>query len=73
MSKGAALAELCDRWGISLSGLMTFGNGHNDISMFNEANVSFAMLNGHPEVVEEADYAVESFAEAVDMIMKKDI
>lgn len=45
MSKGAALAELCDRWGIPLSGLMTFGNGHNDISMFNLTDWSFAVEN----------------------------
>ena len=45
MSKGAALAELCDRWGIPLSGLMAFGNGHNDISMFNLTDWSFAVEN----------------------------
>lgn len=45
MSKGAALAELCGRRGIPMSSLMTFGNGHNDISMFKLTDWSFAVEN----------------------------
>lgn len=45
MSKGTALAELCRRWEIPLESLMTFGNGHNDISMFQLTDWSFAVGN----------------------------
>lgn len=73
VDKGKTVREIIEHLGYRKEQVAAIGDSPNDISMFNEANVSFAMLNGHPEVVEEADYAVESFAEAVDMIIKKDI
>lgn len=46
VSKGNTLSVLCDRLGISADEVIVFGDGENDISMFQYAKYSVMMGNG---------------------------
>lgn len=54
-NKGAALAGLASRLGLSRSQVMAFGDGLNDISMIREAGIGVAMENAVEEVKAAAD------------------
>ena len=55
-NKGSALQALCDHLQISMSQVVTFGDGTNDITMLQQAGVGVAMANALPEVKAAADY-----------------
>lgn len=61
--KGYAIKEIAELRGISLEEVMAIGDNHNDVSMLEEAGVSFAMANGVPKVKEVAKYETDSNAE----------
>ncbi|MGO3797198.1 MAG: Cof-type HAD-IIB family hydrolase [Pauljensenia sp.] len=56
VDKGAAVRALQDDLGISRSQTVAFGDFHNDLGMLAEAEMSFAVANAHPDVIEAARY-----------------
>ncbi|HTU30684.1 MAG TPA: HAD-IIB family hydrolase [Solirubrobacteraceae bacterium] len=55
VSKGSGLAALCAARGIDSAETIAFGDMPNDLSMLAWAGRSFAMANGHPDVIAAAD------------------
>jgi len=49
VSKGATLARMAERLGITASECVTFGDNPNDFSMLEWAGRSYAMSSGHPD------------------------
>lgn len=54
-NKGNAILKLTDMLGLSIRDTVVFGDGENDISMFNIAGRSFAHKNSPPNVRKAAD------------------
>ena len=59
-TKGAGLARLCERLGLSLSNVMAFGDGNNDIDILTEAGVGVSLANGMTQAKACADLVVPS-------------
>jgi Cof subfamily protein (haloacid dehalogenase superfamily) len=55
VSKGSGLASLCAARGIEPAQTIAFGDMPNDLPMLTWAGRSYAMANGHPEVIAAAD------------------
>lgn len=55
-NKGTALNFICKELNISPKNCLVFGDGENDISMFNVAGYSVAMGNGMEKAKEAATY-----------------
>ncbi|HEV2238661.1 MAG TPA: HAD family hydrolase [Ktedonobacterales bacterium] len=62
-SKGAALAEISQRFGVSLDQVLALGDGVNDISMFRVAGLSVAMGNAAPGLLRVAHATTASNGE----------
>lgn len=60
VSKGRALRQVADSYGIPMSEVMAFGDALNDSSMLTAAGVGVAMENGHPDVRALADHVTLS-------------
>ena len=60
VDKGQALAQLQRALGISSGQTMAFGDFCNDIGLLRQAYYSFAMANGHPEVLRAGRYLAGS-------------
>ena len=56
VTKGAALAALCERLGIGAAEVVAFGDMPNDIPMLSWAGTSYAVANGHESVLAAADH-----------------
>jgi hydroxymethylpyrimidine pyrophosphatase-like HAD family hydrolase len=56
VTKGGALATLCERWGIGADEVVAFGDMPNDIPMLTWAGTSYAVANGHATVLAAADH-----------------
>lgn len=56
VSKGNALLFLADYFGIPIKNTFAIGNGKNDISMFEIANISIAVENASNDIKEKVDY-----------------
>jgi hydroxymethylpyrimidine pyrophosphatase-like HAD family hydrolase len=56
VTKGGALAALCERWGIEAGEVVAFGDMPNDIPMLTWAGTSYAVANGHETVLAAADH-----------------
>jgi Cof subfamily protein (haloacid dehalogenase superfamily) len=75
-SKGAALKTLAARLGIPAAEAVVFGDGENDIPMFEWAGVSVAMPHGWPLARQSAKHvapagpAETAFARAVDLVLQ---
>lgn len=54
--KGVALRRLRHRLGVDRSQTVVFGDYLNDLGMFAESELGFAMANGHPDVLAAADH-----------------
>ncbi len=63
VTKASSLGEWCTERGISASDVWAFGDGPNDLPMLRWAGVSFAVANGHPDVVAAASQCCPSNAE----------
>lgn len=61
--KGAALALLQEKLGISREETMAFGDNCNDIGMLRQAGESYAVANGHPLLKETAKYVTAPIEE----------
>jgi Cof subfamily protein (haloacid dehalogenase superfamily) len=75
-SKGSALEILAARLGIASADAVTFGDGENDIPMFEWAGTSVAMPHGWPLALRSAKHIAPAgppetaFARAVDLILQ---
>ncbi|STD15608.1 Phosphatase YbjI [Dermatophilus congolensis] len=54
--KGLAVQELQKTLGIDRKHTLVFGDYFNDAHMLDTAELSFAMANGHPEIIQRANY-----------------
>lgn len=71
-SKGLAVIELAKRYNISKEDIIVIGDSENDLTMFEEAHVSYCMSHADKHVIEKATYTVDSFSQAVFEVMNKD-
>lgn len=58
--KGKGLRVLSKHTGIPTSEMIAFGDNENDITMLQEAGISFAMATAKPHVQKEADYICDN-------------
>jgi Cof subfamily protein (haloacid dehalogenase superfamily) len=56
VTKGAALARLCELRGVAPADVVAFGDMPNDLPMLAWAGTSYAVANAHPCVVAAADH-----------------
>ncbi|WP_261795840.1 Cof-type HAD-IIB family hydrolase [Mobilicoccus massiliensis] len=62
--KGAGLERLRTRLGLEREQCVAFGDYHNDLQLLDAAGYSFAMADGHPDVLARARYIAPPSAEA---------
>ena len=60
ISKGSAIKELAEMYGLKLEQVMAIGDSFNDIPMLEYAGVGVAVANAPPEVQAKADYVTLS-------------
>lgn len=60
VSKGAALAKLCQHLKIDLSQVIAIGDGWNDLEMFRLTGLGAAVANAPEDLKREADYVCEN-------------
>jgi Cof subfamily protein (haloacid dehalogenase superfamily) len=58
-SKGAALTSLIKELGIKKEEVVSFGDSHNDISLFKASGLKIAVKNSYPELIEIADIVTD--------------
>jgi hydroxymethylpyrimidine pyrophosphatase-like HAD family hydrolase len=56
VTKGAALARLCELRGVGPAEVLAFGDMPNDLPMLGWAGTSYAVANAHPSVLAAADH-----------------
>ena len=56
VTKGVALARLCELRGVEPHDVVAFGDMPNDLAMLAWAGTSYAVANAHPSVLEAADH-----------------
>ena len=62
-SKAAGVAEVVDQLGLKPENVMVFGDGLNDIELFDYAGISIAMGVSHDNIKEKADYITKTLEE----------
>jgi hydroxymethylpyrimidine pyrophosphatase-like HAD family hydrolase len=55
-SKGIAISKLAEHLGISKNEIACIGDGENDLTMFAQSGIKFAMGNAVEALKENADY-----------------
>ena len=60
VNKGTALKHIRELYGIEKEETIAFGDNYNDIEMFDEVGISFAMLNADEYVRSRAKYVIGS-------------
>jgi hydroxymethylpyrimidine pyrophosphatase-like HAD family hydrolase len=63
VSKGATLAKMASRLGLSADDCVTFGDNPNDFSMLSWAGRSWAMADGHPDLLKHAKFQTDAHQE----------
>ena len=63
VSKGATLAKIADRHGLTAEDCVTFGDNPNDFSMLSWASRSWAMEDGHPYLMKYAKFQTDAHQE----------
>ena len=63
VSKGATLAKMASRHGLTADDCVTFGDNPNDFSMLTWARRSWAMAYGHPDLMQHAKYQTDAHQE----------
>jgi Cof subfamily protein (haloacid dehalogenase superfamily) len=58
--KGTTVKKLQESLNISKQETIAFGDGYNDLELFKEAGITFAMKNGYEEVKEAADFITKT-------------
>jgi Cof subfamily protein (haloacid dehalogenase superfamily) len=56
VSKGSGLAFVADRLGFSVERTVAFGDGENDVELFERAGFGVAVEHAHPRLQEQADW-----------------
>ncbi len=60
VTKGSAIHRLCRRMGISTDEVLVFGDGNNDVEMFDNAGISVALANASQSATAHASLIVPS-------------
>jgi len=60
VSKGATLAKIAERHGLTAQDCVTFGDNPNDFSMLSWASRSWAMADGHPDLMKYAKFQTDA-------------
>ena len=63
VSKGATLAKVASRHGLAADDCVTFGDNPNDFSMLTWASRSWAMADGHPDLMKHAKFQTDPHQE----------
>jgi Cof subfamily protein (haloacid dehalogenase superfamily) len=63
VSKGATLAKMAARHGLTAADCVTFGDNPNDFSMLSWADRSWAMADGHPDLMKFAKFQTDAHQE----------
>ena len=63
VSKGATVAKIAARHGLGADDCVTFGDNPNDFSMLSWASRSWAMADGHPDLMKYAKYQTDAHQE----------
>ena len=63
VSKGATLAKMADRHGLTADDCVTFGDNPNDFSMLTWSSRSWAMADGHPDLMKYAKFQTDPHQE----------
>lgn len=72
VSKGATLAKMAERLGISAEDCVSFGDNPNDFSMLEWCGRSYAMADGHPDAINYAkDVAPSHHSDGVAIVIEK--
>ncbi|NSL50850.1 HAD family hydrolase [Calidifontibacillus erzurumensis] len=70
ISKGNAVDILIKHIGINSNQIACIGDSFNDIPMFQITHNSFAMATAHDQVKRNANYIVETVAEAIEQVLQ---
>ncbi len=62
-SKAAGVAKVVEKLGLKPENVLVFGDGLNDIEVFDYAGISIAMGESHPELQKHADYITKKVEE----------
>ena len=62
-SKAAGVAKVVDKLGLKPENVMVFGDGLNDLELFDYAGISVAMGISHEKIKEKADYITKTLEE----------
>ena len=62
-SKAAGVAKVVDQLGLKPENVMVFGDGLNDLELFDYAGISIAMEVSHEKIKEKADYITKTLEE----------
>ena len=62
-SKAAGVAKVVDQLGLKPENVMVFGDGLNDLELFDYAGISIAMGISHDKIKEKADYITKTLEE----------
>ena len=62
-SKAAGVAKVVDQLGLKPENVMVFGDGLNDLELFDYAGISVAMGISHEKIKEKADYITKTLEE----------
>ena len=62
-SKAAGVAKVVDQLGLKPENVMVFGDGLNDLELFDYAGISIAMGISHEKIKEKADYITKTLEE----------
>ena len=62
-SKAAGVAKVVDQLGLKPENVMVFGDGLNDLELFDYAGISVAMGISHDKIKEKADYITKTLEE----------
>ena len=62
-SKAAGVVKVVDQLGLKLENVMVFGDGLNDLELFDYAGISVAMGVSHDKIKEKADYITKTLEE----------
>jgi len=63
VSKGATLSRVAGRLGLTADDCVTFGDNPNDFSMLTWASRSWAMADGHPDLMKHAKFRTDAHEE----------
>ena len=63
VSKGATLAKMASRHGLTADDCVTFGDNPNDFSMLSWAGRSWAMADGHSDLMKHAKFQTDAHQE----------